>query len=70
VPDGEEDLDRVLAGLETEAQRRGREAAARVAEWRRRWDEVRFAPHFSSRDEASAALEKEIRQAARAVGKK
>jgi len=70
VPDGEEDLDRVLAGLETEAQRRGREAAARVAEWRRRWDEVRFAPHFSSRDEASAALEKEIRQAARAIGKK
>ncbi len=69
-PEGREDLDRVLARLEAEGQRRGRDAAARVAEWRRRWDEVRFAPHFSSRDEASASLEKEIRQAARELRKK
>ncbi|HET9792923.1 MAG TPA: hypothetical protein VFS34_00565, partial [Thermoanaerobaculia bacterium] len=61
----EMDVDRLLASLEADAAARGREAAARVADWRRRWDEIRFAPHFSSRDEAEAALEEEIRAAAR-----
>ena len=58
------DIDRILDALEAAAARRGGDAAARVAEWRRRRDEIRFAPHFSNRDDAAAALEEEVRRAA------
>jgi hypothetical protein len=34
-----------------------------VAEWRRRLEEIRFAPILSSRQEAADALEREIREA-------
>lgn len=58
----EDRIERTLATLDAAA--RGPEAAARVAEWRRRLESIRFAPVFSSREEAVEELEEEIRREA------
>lgn len=59
----EERLEALLAGLSARAALRGGEAPGRLAEWRRRLEEIRFAPILSSRHEAAEALEREIREA-------
>jgi len=59
----EDRLDGLLAALSAPAARRGGDAPARLAEWRRRREEIRFAPILSSRREATEALEHEVRQA-------
>jgi len=63
-PAAEIDVDRLLDALDAAAARRGTEAREQVSAWRRRRDEIRFAPHFSSREESAARLEAEIRRAA------
>jgi hypothetical protein len=59
----EERLGRLLDSLSDAASRRSGDAPARLAEWRRRLEEIRFAPILSSRQEAADALEREIREA-------
>jgi hypothetical protein len=59
----EERLGRLLDSVSDAASRRSGDAPARVAEWRRRLEEIRFAPILSSRQEAADALEREIREA-------
>jgi hypothetical protein len=59
----EERLGRLLDSLSDAASRRSGDAPARLAEWRRRLEEIRFAPILSSRLEAAGALEREIREA-------
>jgi hypothetical protein len=59
----EERLGRLLDSLSDAASRRAGDAPARLAEWRRRLEEIRFAPILSSRHEAADALEREIREA-------
>lgn len=68
IPESER-LDRLLDDLEVRAAGGSPEDRDRVTAWRRRLQEIRFAPVFSSRDEAARALEEEIRVAA-ARGKK
>jgi len=63
IPESER-LDRLLDDLEARAAGRGEEDRERVSAWRRRLQEIRFAPVFSSRDDAARALEEEIRDAA------
>jgi hypothetical protein len=60
----EDHVDRLLDALQSAAIARGGEGAAEVAAWRRRLQEIRFAPVFSSRDDAMRALEDEICESA------
>lgn len=57
-----ERVERLLEALAGSIRSRGPDFAARLAAWRRRLEEIRFAPVFSSREEAAEALEREVRE--------
>ena len=58
----QERVERLLEAFARSAGSRGPDFANRLAGWRRRLEEIRFAPLFSSREEAAEALEREIRE--------
>jgi len=57
----QERVERLLEAFARSTASRTPEFANRLAGWRRRLEEIRFAPVFSSREEAAEALEREIR---------